>query len=627
MINLSFISPSEIEKIKAVVEDKFEFCEFFSDVCRLNTLSMIKEAGSGHMGSSFSSGDIVSWLFLNEMKNPNSENGDTYFSSKGHDVPFLYSVLLGLNMLEWKNVHKLRVLGGLPGHPDIGTPHIMANTGSLGMGISKARGMAIGNRLNKISAQIFVLSGDGELQEGQIWESLQQTANNKMGEIALIVDKNKIQTDGFVENVNNLGNLEEKFRAFGWYVEKCDGHNLMELGEVFKKFNQIKDQPKVLIAETIKGKGVSFMEGTKLAPGNSYKFHSGAPSDEEYEIAKKEILERINLKLKKLNINDLVIEVAAVKPMEKKEGLEHLVKAYGEELLELAKENRDIIALNADLTADCGLSEFKKELPERFIECGIAEQDMVSVAGGAALKGKLPVAHSFVSFLSARPNEQIYNNSSEKRKIIYTGTLAGVLPATPGHSHQGIRDIASLSGIPGLTLVAPANEMEAKLAIRWAVKENAGSSYIRLSSIGVKLPFKFQENHRLSLGRGNYIIESPSKNILIIAYGPIILKEAVLAAQALGEESGLSVMNLPWLNKFDDEWLKKEAGKFQRVLCIDDHYEVGGQGMQLAAMFGNSKINFSYIGFKDFPVCGKNDEILNYYGLDAQGISKLVNNL
>ena len=209
------------------VTDPIARAELVADLCRINTLFMIMQAGSGHIGSSFSSTDIITWLWTEDLRDPNgdSDDADVYFSSKGHDAPALYSLLIAIEKLGFDLLPKLRQLNGLPGHPDVSTPFIATNTGSLGMGISKAYGMARANRYTGRSGRIVVMTGDGELQEGQIWESLQPVANERLAEITVIVDHNKFQSDTAVAAVSDLGPLEEKFRVFGWEVRRGDGHD------------------------------------------------------------------------------------------------------------------------------------------------------------------------------------------------------------------------------------------------------------------------------------------------------------------------------------------------------------------------------------------------------------------
>src|SRR5687768_5518182 len=256
----------------------------FAALARINTLYMIAGAWSGHIGTSFSSLEIMSWLFLNELRDLDRGPAacDVFFSSKGHDAPALYNVLIGLGLLPADKLHQLRRLHGLPGHPHVETPFIQANTGSLGIGISKAKGMALANRLKGIERRVFVLTGDGELQEGQLWESLGSAANQHLREIVAIVDHNKIQSDTWVSAVSHLGDVEAKFLAFGSHAARCDGHDVAALQRLFRTFDGVTDQPKVLIADTVKGKGVSFMEGPATKAGELYGFHSGAPSEQSY---------------------------------------------------------------------------------------------------------------------------------------------------------------------------------------------------------------------------------------------------------------------------------------------------------------------------------------------------------
>src|SRR6188508_586655 len=226
-LELHYIPASEFQRLLTRPASAAARAAAFAALARINTLYMIAGAWSGHIGTSFSSLEIMSWLFLNEMRDLDHGDDacDIFFSSKGHDAPALYSVLIGLGLLPADSLYELRRLHGLPGHPHVETPYIQANTGSLGMGISKAKGMALANRVAGTPRRIFVLTGDGELQEGQFWESLVSGVNRGLGEIVAIIDHNKIQSDTWVDRVSALGDLEAKLTAFGWHVSRCDGHD------------------------------------------------------------------------------------------------------------------------------------------------------------------------------------------------------------------------------------------------------------------------------------------------------------------------------------------------------------------------------------------------------------------
>ena len=320
---------------------------------------------------------------------------DRYFSSKGHDAPGLYAILIGLGRLPFDKLFALRTLGGLPGHPDVlTTPEVVTNTGSLGMGISKARGFVLADRLGGRRGDVYVLTGDGELQEGQFWESLQPTANRRLGEITVIVDHNKLQSDTWVSQVSDLGELERKVEAFGWAVARCDGHDLDTFSTTLTELRgRAPDRPKLLVADTLKGAGVGFMEPHDLPQEETalYDFHSGAPGPEAYAQALAELIERLNARLAGIDAGELRLATRESPRRTAPERPQRLIQAYGEALVAAAEHEPSLVALDGDLRLDTGLVPFQERFPERFFECGIAEQDMVSQAGAMALAGLLPV--------------------------------------------------------------------------------------------------------------------------------------------------------------------------------------------------------------------------------------------
>lgn len=632
---LSVVPYSELQRISSLNSSAVARTSIFANACRLNTLSMIKRAGSGHIGSCFSSLDIVSWLYLNEMQLPSESvsdgRQDIYFSSKGHDVPALYAVMAGCGLLSFSMLGTLRQIGGLPGHPDVGTPNIHTNTGSLGMGVAKAKGMAFANRRRGNNARIYVLTGDGELQEGQFWESLGSAANAQLGEITVIIDHNKIQSDTWVEDTSDLGDLFAKLNAFGWHVMRCDGHDLLALETALEECKRTVDQPSVIIADTIKGRGVSFFEPSAMEQDEwRYLFHSGAPDDEKYTKAARELIETTNAQLTEIGATPLNLEEfdakAPGRPAPRQP--EHLVPAYSKALLAHAERDATIVALDADLILDTGLIPFRERFPGRFVECGIAEQDMVSQAGGMALLGMLPVVHSFACFLSTRPNEQIYNNATEGTKIVYVGTLAGVIPGGPGHSHQSVRDISALAAMPGLIMVEPCCEIEVAETVSFCLETNKSSSYIRLVSIPCDVPFELPENYHLQLGKGVTIAEG--SDAVLFAYGPVMLANAWHAREQLDEEHGISlkIVNMPWLNKVNHAWLADAVADIPFVFTVDNHYLTGGQGEMLACAMGEigslGNVEIVRMGLSDIPQCGTNDEVLAAHGLDAGSIADKV---
>lgn len=628
---LYYIPFEEFERIRSLSVSDIEKTTLFAYLCRINTLYMIANAGSGHIGTSFSSVDIMSWLLLNEVRVSSKDDAnspcDIFFSSKGHDAPSLYNVFIGLGRLDFNLIHTLRKHGGLPGHPDIAIPNIVTNTGSLGMGISKAKGMIFANRILEQTSNVFVLTGDGELQEGQIWESLITAANFKLSELTVIVDHNKLQSDTLVSKVSDLRNLEAKFTAFGWHVSRCNGNDLLSFSTTLAASKKVKDQPKVIIADTIKGKGVSFMEHTSIdSDVELYKFHSGAPNEENYTKATQELIVVANERLNFLGAKELKLETVT-REIFVSENMERQIPAYSEALIENARKNSKIVALDADLVLDTGLVPFQKEFPGRFLECGIAEQDMVSQAGGIALQGLLPIVHSFACFLSTRPNEQIYNNATEGKKIIYVGSLAGVLPAGPGHSHQGVRDIASMLAIPNMTIIEPVNAKQLSSALNWAINNCQESLYMRLTSIPYKQTPELSQISDFIPGQGECIRKG--NDLVIICFGPILTLQAIQAAEILADKGiEATIIVTPWINRIDISWLRKTLGSTPLVVTLENHYTESGVGSYYTKLMANFGLLYNRkvltLGINELPVCGSNDEVLAFHGLNADMLASKI---
>ncbi len=636
MLKIKLIPESEFRRVRETVPDNHDQLSLLANMCRANTLASVKRAGSGHLGSSLSSIDIVTWLYYREMNTTglgiHHPDRDIYFSSKGHDAPAYYAVLYSLGIISREQFINLRRLGGTDGHPDVGIDGVETNSGSLGMGISKAKGMALAKKLRGSAGNVFVMTGDGELQEGQIWESLQTTAHQSVSNITAIVDFNKIQSDKPVEEIIDLGDLEKKFEVFGWHVARCDGHDFASLERAFSELRQIQDRPKILIADTIKGKGVSFMEGpAALKAGEGlYAWHSGAPVDAAFEAGYAEITGRLSAQFGKLGLDPLHTEIIETREQHRtrlKDTAERVVDAYGQALLELGAGREDIIVLDADLSADCGLRAFEEAFPERFIENGIAEQDMVSTAGGLALQGYLPIVNSFGVFLASRSNEQIYNNATEQSKIIYVCHYAGLIPAGPGKSHQSLRDISLFGALPDCVIIEPCNSAETKQALEWCVNVARHSCMIRLVISPSPGMIPMADDCQLSFGRGSVLNEG--RDAVLFSYGPVMLHEALTAARLLQDDGfSLRVVNLPWLNRVDVQWLEETVGACDTLIVLDDHSQYGGLGdcllnacMSSGTLRGRQLLKFA---IEDHPACGTPQEVLDYHKVSGRRLAPRI---
>jgi transketolase len=659
MVDITLIPREEFQRVREARSDRCEQLALIADMCRANTLAMVKRAGSGHLGSSFSAMDIVVWLYYREMNTlrvglDNPER-DIFFSSKGHDVPGLYSVLFSLGVIPEEKVLKLRRLGGLDGHPDLSVPGVEANSGSLGMGISKGRGMAWAKRYRGLGGRVFVMTGDGELQEGQNFEALQNGVHQGIDNLSILIDHNKLQTDKRVCEIIDLGNLDEKLRSFGWHVARCDGHDFRALERVLAEFRQVRDRPSVLIADTIKGRGISFMEHpAALEAGKGlYRWHAGAPDDESFTAGYRELIDRVNARLSGLGLEP--VRLKPVEPEEKtgptvslqgeqdsqlqapqpaprtggplKATAEFVAEAYGQRLVEIAAERDDVVVLDGDLSADCRVRAFETAYPDRFIENGIAEQDMVSMAGGLARQGLLPVVNSFASFLVSRANEQIYNNAGERTKVIYACHYAGVIPAGPGKSHQSIRDISLLNALPNMVILQPCNGAEARMALDYCVYEAADNCALRLIIGPSPRTIELPPDYRLELGRG--VALTQGSDGVLFAYGPVMLHEALLAAELLERRGvALRVVNMPWLNRVDPGWLRETVTGVERLFVLEDHAPVGGLGDALLNVLAEEGLlagrRFEKFAVEGYPACGTPPQALRYHRLNGASLCERI---
>jgi transketolase len=296
---------------------------------------------------------------------------------------------------------------------------------------------------------------------------------------------------------------------------------------------------------------------------------------------------------------------------------EYVAEAYGRTLLDLAERHPELVVLDADLASDCRIRSFELAHPDRFHESGIAEQDMVSAAAGMARHGLLPVVNSFAAFLASRANEQIYNQASERSKVVYALHYAGLIPAGPGKSHQSLRDVSLLAALPNLMVVQPANSEETRALLRWAVEDAEESVAIRLS-IGpsprrIDLP-----GDAVSPGRGTVLREG--SQAVLFAYGPVMLHEALTAAEMLG--ASIEVVNMPWLNRVDPSWLAELVEPFEEIFVVEDHAPVGALGDSLRRALGGR--NLTVFGVEGWPACGTPAEALRFHGLDGPSLADRI---
>jgi transketolase len=626
-----FFSKSDFDAVKSSQASLDDIFAVVADMIRFNTLAAVAHAKSGHLGASLSAAEVFAVLYHHTMKfdakEPAKAGRDTFILSKGHASAGIYAALASAGFFSEERLAAFRSFGGPQGHVDISVPGIDGNTGSLGMGISKGKGYALSYKLDGLNAMSYVMVGDGELQEGQNWEALQSAAHMKLDNLCLIVDKNMVQTDRELSKILDLISIEKKLEAFGWEVRTVDGNDAGKVAEAFGLLRAENGKPKALVANTLKGKGISFMEHpVAIAKDGIYSWHGAVTKKDDYDRAYAELSERIRRKLKIIGADADMPESYFPDALAPSFRGASLKPAFSEALVKLGERREDLVVLDGDLADDCGLTMFEKRFPKRFIEVGIAEGDMVSTAGGLALAGKLPVVNTYTAFLSSRANEHIFNNCSEKTKIIYVGHLAGILPAKPGKSHQGIRDASLLRAIPNITICHPCNRQELLQMIEFLVEKAAGPSYLRLEHSQPRSDVQLPAGYRLEAGRGTVLADG--KDVAIVSAGPLMLSEAMAARETLHEEGiETRVLNLPWLNKIDANWLLGSLSGISEVFVLENHAPVGGQADEILEIaLQEPGLHVHRIGMAGFGQSGEGEDILRYYGMDFQSIAAKIRN-
>jgi transketolase len=582
-------------------------------------------AGSGHAGGTLSIMDITAALYLHsanhDPKNPSWPDRDRIVWSVGHKAPSLYLGLAFAGFFPIEDVVTLRKLSSpFQGHPHwLKLPGVEISTGSLGQGLSISVGMALAARLNGKQHKIFCLMGDGEQQEGQVWEAAMEAGHFHLDNIVAVIDCNRLQIDGWVKDVMQVEPLDAKYAAFGWKVLHVDGHDMAQLVEVFEKARAMTGKPVVILADTVKGKGVSFMQ-------DQAGWHGRVPNREELSAALTElgIAEQIPVDRLFAKASAYQVEVdrklAAKMPRfsrdywwnvgdNMKVKMEPNRKGFGQSLAANGDDER-VVCLGLDISGSITINEFfagKPERGSRWISMGIAEQSATSAAAGMAREGKLPVLGSYATFSAARNLDQIrvsvcYPNLN----VLIAGAHAGVSVGPDGATHQALEDLFAMQGLPNMTVVVPCDVVEARKATSYLLLQHVGPKYIRFAREAT--PIVTDENTPFVFGKANVIrlrkeaanfadafetrlaadYASESEDLSIIAIGPMV-PEAMRAARILKQEFGYEsrVLNLHTLKPIDAEAIVSAALETGVVITAEEH-QIGALAWRVSSILTES---------------------------------------
>ncbi len=621
-------------------------------------------AGSGHSGGTLSAMDIMAALYLRVMHHkpnePQWDMRDRLFFSAGHKAPAWYIPLGYCGYFAVQQTATLRKLGSpFQGHPDRKKlAGLELSCGSLGQGLSVAVGDALAAKLDGKLYRVFCLMGDGEQQEGQIWEAAMEAGHYHLDNLVGIVDKNKLQIDGLVCDVMGIDPLAEKYRAFGWHAIECDGHDIKALVGAFEEAARTKGKPTVIIANTVKGKGITFME-------NQAGWHGKTPNRQELDMALKE------LQVEYLPKEEMMALSAAHQKKEEEQLAERMPKfsknywwnaqpdmkvemkptrmGFGEALRDSVDPN--LVALGADISGSISISMFMEGKPERkkrWFSMGIAEQSGTCVAAGFAKEGKVAVFGTYGVFAAGRALDQIrttlaYGNYNVK----IAGAHGGVSVGPDGATHQALEEIFQISGLPNMNLLVPSDADETRKASE-AMLALKGPCYIRYAREATpvitheKTPYKFGEATVIKYKGARaarfadayeHTLASETKDapvdISIFSCGPEVA-EAMRAAWILKEEYGLEtrVVNLSTLKPLDKKAIVSAALVSGCVLTAEEHQKGGLGNLVAAVLLGEPSLYgkpvvFDMLGVEDrFGESGGAWELIKHFGLSAEHIAQ-----
>ncbi len=631
-------------------------------------LVALAAAGSGHAGGTLSIMDIVAALYLriadHDPRHPHWPQRDRIIWSAGHKAPALYLGLAFAGFCQPEDVVTLRKLWSpFQGHPHWPKlPGVEVSSGSLGQGLSVAVGCALAARLDGRASKVFCLMGDGEQQEGNVWEAAMEAAHYKLDNLIAVVDFNRLQIDGAVCDVMNIEPLEEKYRAFGWEVARIDGHDMQQIVAALEqaKARPADGKPRLILAATVKGKGVSFME-------NVAGWHGKSPNKEEMLQALRELglAEKIPheqlLASARLYQADVEARLAAKQPRFRRDywwnaapsmqvKMEPTRKGFGQSLAQNGGDPR-VVCLGLDISGSITISEFYAKNPERkprWLSMGIAEQSATAAAAGLAKEGKLPVLGTYATFAAARNLDQLrvsvcYGNFN----VLVAGAHGGVSVGPDGATHQALEDLFAVCGLPNMVVVVPCDSVETKKATDYLLLQHVGPKYVRFAREATPIvtshdtPFVFGKANVIRLrGEAEQFAEAfqtllaseyhnESEDLSIIACGPMV-PEAMRAAWILKRDFDCEtrVLNLHTLKPLDRAAIIRAARETGVVITAEEH-QIGALSGRVSEVITGSgqlyglPVITGAIGVKDrFGDSGAPWELIQEFEVSAEHIAQ-----
>ncbi len=597
-----------------------------ANLVRYWILTSTNKAGSGHPTSSLSATDLMIVLmfggfFKFNPKSPKYVSNDRLIFSKGHASPLFYSLWAVAGQLSPKELMKLRRFNSnLEGHPTMRFPFTEAATGSLGQGLSIGLGMALNAKyFDKLNCQTFVLLGDSEMAEGSVWESIQLATYYKLNNLVGILDVNRLGQRGQTMYGHKVKEYADRIGSFGWEVITIDGHNIEKITEAYELAIK-SNKPTMIIAKTIKGKGIKFLEdkenwhGKTLNNKELKRAIKGLDKVNTRIRASLAIPERINIKIlpsKKIHSNIKISSDIATR------------EAFGRALVRIFPKFPQILVLDAETSNSTYADIFKNKYPKNFFEMFIAEQNMVGTAIGLSISGKIPFVSTFAAFFT-RSFDQIRMSQYSYANIKFIGSHCGVSIGPDGTSQMGLEDIAMFRSIQGSTIFYPADPVcTDKLVEIMASKK--GIFYLRTTRS--KTPTIYDKNTEFKIGGSNVVYQSAKDKVTVVAAG-IILHEAIAAYKELKKKKiNIRVIDLYSIKPLDKQTLIKAANETKGIIVVEDHYPEGGICEAVRTALADTRVKIKSLAVTKMPRSGTSGELLNFESIDKSAIINAIKSI
>jgi transketolase len=594
---------------------RFERSERLAAQLRRDILRSTSAAGSGHATSSLSAADLGAILLCEHLR-----ADDRVIFSKGHASPLLYAMMKARGVVsDVELMTYRRFQSPLQGHPVPTLPGIDVATGSLGQGLPIAIGMALsGKFLERLPFRVWVLLGDSEMSEGSIWEAFDHARYYGLGNIVAILDMNRLGQRGETPLGWNGAAYAARARAFGWRAIEIDGHDLSAIDGAYAEALANPDVPALVVARTIKGKGVPFLENKNGWHGKAIDV---AAADKAIDAIGRQ--PDITIEPKPAPAARATPRSAPMDPVLPtwSPGEEVATrKAWGEALRAIGDARSDIVALDGEVSNSTFAEDFAKAYPEHYFEMFIAEQQMIGAAVGLSTRGWIPFASTFAAFLT-RAFDFLRMASISNANIRVCGSHAGVSIGEDGPSQMGLEDVAMIRTIHGSTVLHPccANQT-AKLVL--ALIDRPGITYMR--TLREKTRVLYDASESFPIGGSKVIRASPDDDITIIAAG-VTVHEALTAHEILASEDIMArVIDAYSIKPIDSDTIRAAVSKtYGRVIVVEDHRAEGGLGDAVRECLSNDDpiaARLVHLAVRDMPCSGKPEELLHASGIDADAI-------